>query len=131
LNLINNKNSLGGGLKQPAVTDSSVGRVGLESFLGDLVEGSEHSLLNVVHPRLHRSSGESRFSEIDNFSFRTDHRGNLSRILLSSKLDTLDGIEAFVQVRLHGLGVTCLRQNLNEFVISQEEETRESSTLSG
>jgi len=42
-----------------------------------------------------------------------------------AELDALDGVEALAHVRLHGVRVARLRQNLQEFVVGQEVKARE------
>lgn len=44
------------------------------------------------------------------------------RSLRGSELQPGDGVEALPKVRLHGLGVACLCQDLQQLVVGQEVE---------
>ena len=44
-------------------------------------------------------------------------------------VERLDVVEALLEMRLHGLGVLALAQNLQQVVVRQEVETRENLSL--
>jgi hypothetical protein len=47
----------------------------------------------------------------------------------AAKLEAAHAVEALLQVRLHGLGVLRLRQDLQQFLVGQEVEAGEPAAL--
>jgi hypothetical protein len=131
LHLIDDQDALSGAMEEPFITLTTVFGVDLHCISGDHVERHKHGLLNVVEPGFDGAVGEARFVEIDNFSFRRIHRDDLFRVLFPSELNPLNRVKALVEEGLYSLGVPGLRQDLDELVIGQEEETGERCSLSG
>ena len=52
-------------------------------------------------------------------------------VLICRELNLDDVVEALSEMRLHSLSVSGLRENFQELVIGEEEETREGASLGG
>jgi hypothetical protein len=64
------------------------------------------------------------------FTFRRPHSQNFSWTFFFRELNFLDAIKTFTQMRLDSLSISCLRQDFKQFIITQEVESWEGSTLS-
>ena len=85
-----------------------------------------HDPLDLAHPVLDIAGGVDVLPEGDVLALGRVHDGDAHVRL---ELDLVDVLEALAQVRLHGLRVLGLREDLQQLVVGQEVEAREADPL--
>lgn len=88
-----------------------------------------HHVLHLQQPLLHHAPRLIRVDlllELHHLVLRRDHGRNLSLLV---ELKLADSLKALLEVWLHSGRVLCLRQDLQQLVVGQEEEPGEEETL--
>ena len=89
----------------------------------------QYQYLQFEQPFLNGSFGRRRGNVVDqihSLAFRAEHRVNVQPPV---EFDLGDAFEALLEMRLHASRIFRLRQNLQQFVVGQEEESREIKSL--
>lgn len=107
------------------------GRVGVrdDGLLGEALERRLHALLHEGEPRLNLPAGLEGVAEGDLLPLGRHHCVDVGALLLVAEDEAGDAVEALVQVRLHGLWLLALGQDLEEVVVGEKVEAGEGHLL--
>ena len=98
-------------------------------LLALLFERGDHGSLHGCEPLLNVATSLQIFPELHPLPLRTEHGEDVHALGVLAKVEGLDTIEALGHVRLHGLHVLGLGQNLEQLVVGEEIKPRETHAL--
>lgn len=127
--LVNSEDSLSAFCEQPLVSMSSIWWVGLQTLHGNVIQGIPHLHFDHRQPQLDWTLGNNWYFEGDIFHFCRPHAENFRRLPSLCELHLHYIVEALSQMRLDSLGISSLREDLEELIVGEEVETRECSSL--
>ena len=92
-------------------------------------QGIHHLALNHIEPHLNFVLSGNGFQERDIFALSGNHAFHDHTARVRAEVKTVDIVETFFDVFVDGLHVVGLGQDLQQLIIGQEVETRESPAL--